>query len=236
MPDPEFKDALAGVRPGGCVDRFIPDFVAGLVEDGYSLSSARDYGRSAAHFGRWLDSFRLGRQKTTDATIVKFAHHRCKCFGIGGRGRSPSRRYVMRVRRFVDYLRYKEGFPYSTPSTQVPALVKDFRDWMVRNRGVKEPTIARYERLVLRMLPALGDKPASYDASLVRRVLLDEVRNLGCVYAKTFVSALRVFLRFLAADGRCRPGLDRAVPTIPRWSLSALPRYIGASDVERVIA
>ena len=59
MPDREFKDVLAGVRPGGCVDRFIPDFVAGLVEDGYSLSSARDYGRSAAHFGRWLDSCRL---------------------------------------------------------------------------------------------------------------------------------------------------------------------------------
>ena len=235
MPDREFKDVLAGVRPGGCVDRFIPDFVAGLVEDGYSLSSARDYGRSAAHFGRWLDSCRLTGQEISDATIIKFAQHRCECFGIGARGRGPSRRYVKRVRRFVDYLRAQEGLPDSTPKKQTPALVTEFRDWMVRNRGVKDPTIKRYQWLVLRLLPALGDDPASYDAALVRRVLLDEVRSLGCVYAKTFVSALRAFLKFLAAEGRCRAGLEHAIPPIPHWSNSALPRYIGASEIECVI-
>jgi integrase len=30
--------------------------------------------------------------------------------------------------------------------------------------------------------------------------------------------------------------MDRAVPTIPQWRLSALPRYIQPSEVERVIA
>jgi integrase len=84
--------------------------------------------------------------------------------------------------------------------------------------------------------PALGDDPGLYDAALVRRVLLEEVRGLSRVYAKTFVCALRAFLRFLAAEGRCRPGLDRAVPMIAEWSLSAMPRYLDSSDVERVIA
>jgi hypothetical protein len=37
------------------------------------------------------------------------------------------------------------------------------------------------------------------------RVLLDEIRPLSCVYAKMFVTTLRAFLRFLAAEGRCRP-------------------------------
>jgi integrase len=49
-------------------------------------------------------------------------------------------------------------------------------------------------------------------------------------------TALRGYLRFLAAHGACRPWLDWAVPTIPQWRLSALPRYLPLTDVERLIA
>ena len=48
--------------------------------------------------------------------------------------------------------------------------------------------------------------------------------------------ALRGYLRFLGALGLCRAGLEQAVPTIPQWRLSALPRYIGVAEVERLIA
>ncbi|MFK4380904.1 integrase/recombinase XerD [Bradyrhizobium sp. USDA 223] len=36
--------------------------------------------------------------------------------------------------------------------------------------------------------------------------------------------------------GVCRAGLDQAVPIIPQWRLSSLPRYIRSSDVETLIA
>ena len=48
-------------------------------------------------------------------------------------------------------------------------------------------------------------------------------------------TALRGYLRFLAARGACCPWLDQAVPTIPQWRLSALPRYLPVADVERLI-
>jgi site-specific recombinase XerD len=107
---------------------------------------------------------------------------------------------------------------------------------MTRHRGVTSRTIERYEDLVGKMLPALGDDPGSYDASLVRRVLLDVIRGRSHAYAKGFVTALRAFLRFPAAEGRCQACLVEAVPTIHDWKLSALPRYLEADDVERVIA
>ena len=91
---------------------------------------------------------------------------------------------------------------------------------MTHHRGVKAPTIDRYERLIEKMLPTLGCDPAMYDAALVRQVLLRQVNQLSRGYAKTYVVALRAFLRFLAAQGRCRPHLDRAVPTVPEWKLS----------------
>lgn len=45
-----------------------------------------------------------------------------------------------------------------------------------------------------------------------------------------------MLVRFLIATDRCRPGLDHALPTIARWRLAALPKYLPADDVERVIA
>jgi integrase/recombinase XerD len=45
-----------------------------------------------------------------------------------------------------------------------------------------------------------------------------------------------MFLRFLIAEGRCRTGLLGAIPVVPHWRLTALPPYLPAEDVERLIA
>ncbi|MBC7924450.1 MAG: tyrosine-type recombinase/integrase [Bryobacteraceae bacterium] len=50
------------------------------------------------------------------------------------------------------------------------------------------------------------------------------------------MTAVRAFLRFLIADGRCAAGLDAAIPALAHWRLSTLPRYLQPEDVERVIA
>jgi integrase len=44
-----------------------------------------------------------------------------------------------------------------------------------------------------------------------------------------------MFLRFLIARGDCPTGLDYAIPTVARWRLAALPKYLPANDVERLI-
>ncbi|WP_192384687.1 tyrosine-type recombinase/integrase [Mesorhizobium silamurunense] len=49
-------------------------------------------------------------------------------------------------------------------------------------------------------------------------------------------TALRGYLRFLAAADLCRPGLEHAVPRIPQWRLSSLPRYLSTDQIERLIA
>jgi integrase/recombinase XerD len=54
--------------------------------------------------------------------------------------------------------------------------------------------------------------------------------------AKTVVTAVRMFLRFLIATGSCEPGLDQAIPTIAQWRLSSLPRYLPPETIERIIA
>jgi site-specific recombinase XerD len=233
-----FDDVVEGLRPMGCVIPYIKGFIAPMIETGYTFLCTRDYARAAGHLGRWMDVHGLDVERLTDPDIEQFAEHRCTCPGTSRPGSRPARRYVKRVRRFIEHLRQVGVVQVAPdlPSQFEPASLRGFRHWMIQHRGVTDRTMGRYERLVSRMLPGLGDDPAAYDAELVRRVFLEQVRGRGPVYAKDFITALRSFLRFLAIEGRCRPGLDHAVPNIPQWRLSTLPRYLDSEIVEQVIA
>ncbi len=234
----DLADVLCGVLPVGCAEPHVHGFVEHLENSGYSILTTREYVRSAGHFGRWLDERERRIEDLRLEDVEEFARHLCACPGASRPGRAPSRRYVRRVRRFVGHLLEigVVSVPPDPPAPRVPAVLVGFRDWMIRHRGVRGRTVDRYERLVVKMLPGLGYEPAAYDAAAVRRVLLDEVRGLGLAYAQTFVTAFRAFLRFLATEGRCRPHLDRAVPTIPQWTLSSLSHHLPAEEVERIIA
>src|SRR5208282_946585 len=85
------------------------------------------------------------------------------------------------------------------------------------------------------MLPALGPDAGAYNAAAVRRVILDQIRGCRPAHAKTFVGALRIYLRFLATSGACQPGLEHTLPTVAEWRLSSLPRYLDAPQVTRLI-
>jgi integrase len=45
-----------------------------------------------------------------------------------------------------------------------------------------------------------------------------------------------MFLRYLASQGKCRAGLDAAIPTIAGWRLASLPRCLSTDEVEQLLA
>ena len=90
--------------------------------------------------------------------------------------------------------------------------------------------------MIMRLLAALGRDPLTYNAGLIRRAILAEAQQYSPCYVKTMTTALRGYLRFLAAAGICPPGLEQAIPRVPQWRLSSLPRYLSAADMERLIA
>jgi site-specific recombinase XerD len=115
-------------------------------------------------------------------------------------------------------------------------IVIEFCEWLLRHRGVSTRTIERHERLITQLLPELGSDTANYDVETIRRVICAESHSHRPATAQSVATSLRVYLRFLVFKGQCRPGLDQAVPRVANWRLSALPRYLVADDVERVIA
>ena len=218
-------------------DPWVAEFKHDLLEAGYAALTVRGYNAVARHLAHWLALTEIAVTDLDETVIGRFAQHRCRCFGQR-RATHVSNKYVMSVRHVVEFLvKRKIVRRQSTSTVPVPdRRVVEFQDWLRRHRGVSETTINLYGRMVMRLLPALGTRPRSWNAQLLREVIVAEAKRVSRAHIKTMISALRSFLRFLGAHGHCRAGLDQAVPTIPQWRLSSLPRYIDPSQVERLIA
>ena len=96
-------------------------------------------------------------------------------------------------------------------------------------------TLTGYRRPISALLQNLGTDPGAYTAEGLRHFLLQQVKQSSQEQSKNLATALRMFLRFLIARGDCPVGLDYAIPTVARWRLATLPKYLPAHDVERLI-
>jgi integrase/recombinase XerD len=218
------------MNPGSAAS-YLEGFAAQMASVGHTSLTISFYLGSAIHFGGWVEARGVDFADISEDTIKAFGAHRCECPGRRSQKR-VSRAYTARVRRFADFLRQHGAIRAITDLTaETPSSLSLFRDWLLRHRGLAMVTVERHERLITRMLPALGVDPGKYNAALVRRVILDQIRGCRPAHAKTIVGALRVYLRFLATRGECQPGLDHTLPTVAEWKLSSLPRYLDAQQV-----
>jgi integrase/recombinase XerD len=222
------------MNPGSAAP-YLEGFAAQMASLGHTSWTISFYLGSAIHFGGWLEARGLDFAAIDQETIKAFGEHRCECPGRRSQKR-VSRAYTARVQRFANFLRQHGVIGTIDDSmVQTPSPLSSFRDWLLRHRGLAMVTVERHERLITRMLPMLGADAGEYNAASVRSVILDQIRGCRPAHAKTIVGALRIYLRFLATSGACQPGLDHALPTVAEWKLSALPRYLNAQQVARLI-
>lgn len=218
----------------GDAARYLEGFAAEMASVGYSPLTIGGYLDSVIHFGGWLQARGLSLRAIDEKIVRAFGAHRCKCPGCRSYP-SISRAYGARVERFVRYLA-QQGIIRSTvdASAEAPSSLLAFREWLLQHRGLASVTVDRHERLLKQMLPALGAETGEYTAATVRAAVLGQIRGRRPAYAKTFVGALRIYLRFLATSGVCQAGLDHALPTVAEWKLSSLPRYLDSGQAARL--
>lgn len=139
---------------------------------------------------------------------------------------------------FVTWLR-TEGILPPLPVPPSPSetwpLLGEFRRWMREHRGVADSTLDTLQYDIVALLKTLGDDPTAYTAEAIRRFVLQRSKRFCTARAKNIGTATRAYLRFLIARGLCPVGRDQAVPSFANWTLAALPRYLPAEDVGRII-
>jgi len=218
-------------------DEAVAQFVCQLQSLGHTELTVSGYHDCARHFVRWLAQSAVAIDAVNGDVVARFARHRCKWAGNRWHKR-PSYKYMRRVNRFVRFLA-DQGItepPVAKNDAGVVTCLAEFQNWLREHRGISELTIDRHGRMIMGLLPSLGNEPGAYDTEVVRRVILAAAQRHSRPQIKAITTALRGYLRFLAAQGACRPGLDSAIPPIPQWRLSTLPRYLPSTDVERLIA
>jgi hypothetical protein len=78
-------------------------------------------------------------------------------------------------------------------------------------------SVCNYEKTLF----ANGYKPhvvRSYTAAGLRDFLAKQYRHYGRNSIRMVLAAVRMFLRYLALDGRCRAGLEQALLSPAKWS------------------
>lgn len=223
----------------GLLGSHVESFAELLRGDGYSRSTVRSQLCLLKHFSKWLEEKDLEVADISEDVVQKFVADRRKRRGHAcvRRGEPPA------VRRFLDHLRTKGVVPSAEPAADdespQTALKSRYEDYLKRERGVAASTFTTYWLFVRRFLTERFDKGPirlnELTAKDVARFPLRHVSSMKPKGAKLMVSALRSFFRFLFQHGEINTDLVGALPTVPAWRLTEVPRYLQAEDVDRVL-
>lgn len=135
---------------------------------------------------------------------------------------------------FIGYLEDRGQLP-RLPVPPEPPLVAEYMAWGREQQGLAETTLATYSYAIIPFVAALGDDPAAYGAAAIRRYILGRAGAVSVSRLNGIGGAIRAFLRFLIATGRCPPGRDRAMPQAAEWRFASIPRFLPDNDIARVI-
>ncbi len=219
----------------GPAGSLLESFAQALSEAGYSTFTARKHLRAAEHFIYWTHRHDMSARESNEQSLARFDRHlsRCHCYG-----HPKQLNLVHGAHLFLTYLQDAQIITRSSVESPAhdPVLLSAFCRWMHRQRGSGEQTLSTYSIHIRELLRRLGEEPSRFDARRLRAFVLERSRSCGWAVAKKCTTALRMFLRFLIAEGQCAVGLDAAIPTLAHWRLASLPRYFQPEDVERLIA
>ena len=214
----------------GPAGSYFEGFAEYLASSGYRRETGRILLYTAWHFTCWAGYEGVVVTALDERALEGFQQHlsSCRCEGpIGSRKKRGNGSTL-----FLHYLRISGVVSEQENDTSAwPPLVQSFCDWVIQHRGVAASTLRHYADLVVTLLEELGEEPDSFQAERLRGFVLDYSRKHHFQTTRYMVTAMRLFLRFLASEGKCAAGLVHAIPKFAHWRLSTLPRYLPASDV-----
>lgn len=206
----------------------VATFVGTLAEAGYAKKTRRDKERLLVPFVRWVRQAGIAVEDLDENCVTAFLGCRSRC------------RYNHRttLQQFLKYLRSTNVVP-ARPDEPSPGdvLVQRYLDYLRDQQGLSVHSLVAYSPFVQNFVTAqrLPENAAGIDSSAVRRHLLSCSEGRSASFVRLLAAALRSFLRFCFLDGTIATDLSKAVPPVRRWQVAAVPPFLTADEVQRVI-
>jgi site-specific recombinase XerD len=215
---------------------YLDSFARYLDEQGFKRRLVSRQIRVTANFSKWLESEEVAAQDVTDEHIERF-------FQGPRRPQAIQRGECATLRRCIDFLLELgviHPLPHPRETTPIQQAVDTFRTYLRQERGLSDKTLIQYSPFIERFLfERFGHgalELAALRAGDVVEFIKQQATHLSPARAKVATTALRAYLRYLHACGEIELDLVTAVPTVPNWSLSAIPRAIAPEHLQAVLA
>lgn len=212
----------------------IRPFATELIENGYAAETIRSKLCLLADFGEWLRRRKLAATSVDESLIKKFSKPKS--------ARRIRRGDIATLTQFLEGLRTRRVAPSLKPIADKSALTKilsQYEEHLRSERGLSTSTVINYQPLVRKFLAdRFGDGPFSFRSlrpSDISGFILRHAHAMSPKRAQLMTSALRSFFRFLFGRGKLHADLALSVPTVANWRLSAVPKYLTAEEIQRLL-
>jgi site-specific recombinase XerD len=224
------KDVLDGSFTAA-LRRFGENFSA----KGYSHQVAADYIRVVKHFCYW--HFQHAAPREVDKSMIEeFIDHLASC-SCPVSGWNTERLCHAALNNFLTVLREMGLAPPAACRPVFPEdeVLKAFREHLTQVRGTANVSALLYARYIRTFLRNIHTEGKFAFHAITARDVEAFVTSMAMRYkpktVKLYCSSLRAFFRFLRLTGKIEIALENAVPIVPNWSLSNIPKYLTEEQV-----
>lgn len=222
----------------GPLGDYIDEFVAFLIEQGYSLKALKGRLGPIGDFNRWLITQGLKLQQLRESTIAEFVDYRTK--RIPG---SVRRGDVGTLNHLISLLRRYGRVPPPKPTAprvgSIERLLQSYSAYLQDEKGLTSSWVMNCCRRAGDLLrKCFGEGPLE----LTNLTQGDVVGFLTCCgerysskHTQLIASAIRSFLRFLRVNGNIGEGLAECVPKVPAWRACHLPEFLTRKEVRLLL-
>jgi site-specific recombinase XerD len=223
-------------EPEGPLVPYLDSFAKLLDERGFKRHLISRQIRIVAYLSKWLLKKSITIDLLSEEHVSSFFEE-YSLMRIVARGEKAT------VRRFMDFLLQLAVIRKSTTCeklTPIQQAVMTYAHYLREERELSEKSIIKYSPVIERFLfEGFGDEPlvfASLCAQDVIGFIKREALRLSPAGAKSATTALRSFLSYLRYRGDIYSDLAAAVPKVPNWAMSGIPRAIAPEHIQAVLA
>jgi site-specific recombinase XerD len=217
------------------LNEYLDAYAASVAEQGYGRHSIRQQIVVIADFSRWLKQKHIDIRALDSRVMDRFLRLRRRQQRVRrGDPKTLERMLAMLCQTVV----VKQHQPPVADNAQ-SRVTNEFRRYLLQERGLSPSTLHNYVPVIEQFLSERFHNRAPNFAMLrapdVTGFVMRHAHQLSPGRAKLMVTALRSFFRYLRHRGGMSTDLTGCVPTVPNWSLSTLPKFLPAADVERIL-
>ena len=231
---------IAGSQPCS-LDEALVEFSASLLARGHPPSTVVDYTNAARRLVRWLREHHRWIRSLRKSTVEGFFLNHlptCKCPAPAPRDSKTMRAAVRRFRRLVQ-LHQETGRPEAKQLSPLERELHEYHAHLRDTCGLAEATCTyriRYVReFMSRVVPGMNAKPIRISADEVVEHVTRRAKGVKPGTIRVIADSIRSYLRWLQLRGLVDAHLVCAVPRIPQWRLTEIPKALSETQLRQLL-